>query len=492
MQRFFHPSFFHSSSSAATSLALTALALAITAGIALPGNVRASAFQLKEDSAKGMGRAYAGSLTAGEDVSVVANGPASMSDVKGTRLQMDITAIKFDATFKGSAVDSQGRPIKGGNGGNAGGTIPVPAFFLVTQPTERLHVGFGVNVPFGFQTKYKRGWVGRYNGMKSRFQSLDATLSASWDVTRNFSLGASVIAQKTNVELTSVVNINGAGYLTLNNEVREYLRKKKYGPAAIKAMLDQMKSQIDMLTPPGTDGTVSLKAHNLAWGWQLGGYWKLTPDDRIALNYRSEIKHKLKGNARFTVPPAAQKSLVVFAALLDWEKSQFPFRDTKGDAVFTTPRVITGSYWHQSDKFGVGVDVAWTQWDVFKNITVTYDNPNQPKTVDVKNWDNSLYTSVGGDYYLTNKLTLRGGLAFDSTPTYSKTRDVRVPDFNRKMLSLGVGYQPTRHLDMDVSYVHVFKGVAVLDGSPSPTGDVVTGEYKGYADVLALSAQYRF
>ena len=109
--------FFHNTTRrGARPLALAALGLAIAGALAAPQQARASAFQLKEDSAQAMGRAYAGSATAGGDVSVVANNPAAMSDLDGTYLQADITAINFGTQFHGTATDALGRPISGGNG----------------------------------------------------------------------------------------------------------------------------------------------------------------------------------------------------------------------------------------------------------------------------------------------------------------------------------------------------------------------------------------
>ena len=198
-------------SGTARPLTLAALSLAIVGALVAPSNADASAFQLKENSAKAMGRAYAGSATAGGDVSVVVNNPAAMSDLKGTYLQADVTAINFSTKFSGTATDVMGRPIEGGNGGDGGTTLPVPALFFATQVSDRMHLGFGFSVPFGFQTEYDRNWKGRYGAVKSKFQSMDATLSASFDVTDNFSLGASVIAQKTSAELTSAINYNAVG-----------------------------------------------------------------------------------------------------------------------------------------------------------------------------------------------------------------------------------------------------------------------------------------
>ena len=55
-------------------LALAALSLAIVGALVAPASADASAFQLKENSAKAMGCAYAGSATAGGDVSAAVRG----------------------------------------------------------------------------------------------------------------------------------------------------------------------------------------------------------------------------------------------------------------------------------------------------------------------------------------------------------------------------------------------------------------------------------
>ena len=184
----------HVFSRATRPLALAALSLAVAGALALSNQAHASAFQLKENSAKALGTAFAGSTTSGGDASVVVNNPAAMSLLKGNVFQADVTAINFSTKFTGSAHDVFGAPISGGNGGDGGTTIPVPALYFATQVSDRVHLGFGFTVPFGFSTNWDRDWVGRYSGRKSDFQSLDATLSASFNVSDNFSLGASVIA----------------------------------------------------------------------------------------------------------------------------------------------------------------------------------------------------------------------------------------------------------------------------------------------------------
>ncbi|KZC41587.1 MULTISPECIES: OmpP1/FadL family transporter [Rhodanobacter] len=494
---------FRSLTGAARPLALAALSIAFVGALVAPASADASAFQLKENSAKGLGRAYAGSATAGGDASVVVNNPAAMSELKGTYLQADVTAINFSAKFDGSAHDVLGRPISGGNGGDAGTTLPVPALFFATQVSDRMHVGAGFSVPFGFQTEYDKNWVGRYNGIKSKFQSLDATLSASFDVTDNFSLGASFIAQKTSAELTSAVNYNAvglgiqqgigaktaAGVAQIQAAAAAGQLSSAQAAAMIQAAVQQGQAAaagVAAVTPPGSDGYARIKGDDWAYGWQLGGYWKLTPNDKLALNYRSKISHTLEGTGNFTTTPGYDLLL----ANPSLASSIPPFSHTTGSADFTTPAVASASYWHQAEKFGFGVDVAWTKWDVFKNLTVNYGN-SQPRTSEAYNWRNTIYASIGGDYYLNDRLTLRGGIAVDSSPTHLSTRSPRVPDSTRKMVTVGIGYKASEHLEINASYAHIFVNNAHVNVTDS-TRDTLTGNFDDYGNLLSVSAMYKF
>ncbi|WP_267226312.1 OmpP1/FadL family transporter [Dyella silvae] len=471
-------------SRAGRPLTLAALSLAILGSFAAPQSAHASAFQLHEDSAAAMGRAYAGSTTAGGDVSVVANNPAAMSDLKGTYFQADVTAINFGTTFSGSAHDALGRPISGNGGGDAGTTMPVPALFFATQLGDKWHVGGSFTVPFGFQTEYDQQWIGRYNAIKSKFESLDITLSASYDVTDNFALGVSGIAQKTSAELTSAINYNAVGLGLVNQAVAA----GAIPPAAGQAFAQQ----VNTVVPPGSDGIARIKGDDWAYGYQVGMFWKITPQDKFALAYRSKISHTITGTANFTVPANVQALLAnpTVAGLLAGAGG-VPFTHTQGTAPFTTPAVATASYWHQEEKFGLGMDVAWTKWDSFKNLNVYYANPAQPTTTEVFNWKNSWYIAIGGDYYLNDKVTLRGGLALDTTPTSTATRDPRVPDATRQLVSFGVEYKASEHFVLNASYAHIFVNSARIN-STSSTGDVLTGSSDDYGNLLSFSAQYKF
>lgn len=469
---------------AARPLALAALAVAVSSALVMPNTAHASAFQLKENSAKALGRSFAGSAAAGGDASVVVNNPAAMTMLNGTVFQADVTAINFSTKFSGTGTDAFGRPLGGGNGGDGGTTIPVPAFFIATQVNDRTHLGFGVSAPFGFRTNYNYGWVGRYNALKSDFKSIAATFSASYDLTDSFTLGASFVAQRTQAELTSAINFNSVGVGLVQQAVA--------GGALPAANAPTYISLINSVVPPGTDGVARIKGDDWAYGWQLGGFWKMTDQDRLSLGYHSKISHKLQGNATFTVPASVTTLLSnpQIQPLLAGAGG-VPFTNTTGTAPFTTPAYANLSYWHQGQDFGFGADLSWTKWSTFKELRVDYQNPAQPDSVETFNWKDTLFFSVGGEYYVNDKLTLRAGVAVDGTPTSVATRDPRVPDGTRHWISVGMGYKASDKLDLNVGYAHIFVKDAHVNNL-SPTGDRLTGNFKDKGNLLAFSAAYHF
>lgn len=463
-----------------------ALCVAVAGGaFVIPQAAQASAFQLHENSAQAMGRAYAGLVTAGGDCSVVFNNPAGMTLLDRTCLQLDVTAVDFSAKFHGQGHDAFGRPLGGGNGGEAGTTIPVPALYWSSPVGQRWHFGAGFSVPFGFKTEYNRGWKGRYNAIKSDFQSLDATLSASFDVTDTFTLGASAIYQRTSAELSNAINYNMVGVGVVRDAAAAGKIPAQQAPQLIQAFQAQV--------PPGSDGLASIKGHDWAWGWQLGAMWQFSPDDRFALDYRSKIDHTLGGTANFTMPNNV-KSLLSSPTVqqLIGGGNGMPFQHTTARAGFTTPATANASYWHEAENFGVGVDVSWTHWETFKQLRVDFANPAQPATAQQYDWRDTWFAAVGGDWYVNDQFTLRAGLAVDTTPTHVSTRAPRVPDSTRQLASIGMGYRFNDNVRLEAAYTHIFVNEAHISDVRSSTGDSLSGNFDDSGDMLGVELGINF
>lgn len=438
--------------------ALAALCAAVGGALVSP-TAAASGFQISENTVQAMGRAYAGREAAGNDASVVMNNPAAMMDFDTYAVQIDATAINVSTQFSGSGTDALGRPLSGGDGGNGGGVHPVPAISFIAPIAQNWRIGLGINAPFGLATEYDAGWVGRYQALKSSVKSMDVTGSIAWAASPEFSLGFSVIAQKTTVDLSNAVNFGAV-----------------LGGMGVPGFL-----------PQSADGAFRVRGDNWKWGWAVGAEWKPTPQDTLALSYRAKINHTINGQAYFTVPQSVQFVLSQAPA-----PTSSLFKNTAGTGAFATPATASLSYWHRTGgPVSWGAELSWTGWSSFNRLAITFANPVQPPINIPYGWRNTLFGSVGMDYAVNNRWTLRAGVAADQTPTQDFSRDPRIPDGARKWISLGAGYAPSANVTFNIGYTHLF-----VDDGPvndlSSTGDRLVGSFDNSGDLLGISMQYKF
>lgn len=442
-----------------SGLALAALSVAVAGALVSPV-ASASGFQISEDTVQAMGRAYAGREAAGNDVSVVINNPAGMVDFDTYAVQIDATAINVSTKFHGSGTDAIGQPLSGGNGSNGGDVNGVPAISFIAPIAQNWWLGFGINAPFGLKTQYNADWMGRYTAIKSSVKSMDFTGSVAWAITPAFSLGFSVIAQKTTIDLTNAVNLGAVFAAPPFNLAPTFL-------------------------PQSADGMARVRGDNWKMGWQIGAEWKPTSQDTLALSYHAKINHHINGQAYFTVPASAQFVL---------SQPGVPplFQDTAGRGSFATPATASLSYWHKTlGPVSWGAEVSWTGWSSFSRLAIDFANPYQPDIDQYYGWKDTWFGSLGMDYKLSDTWTLRGGVAYDQTPTQDFSRDPRIPDNSRKWISFGVGYTPSANLAFNLGYTHLFVDNGDVNDI-SATGDHLVGSFDNSGDLLGISMQYKF
>jgi long-chain fatty acid transport protein len=476
-------------STASHMIRFTALAVGVVGALAA-GHANAAAFQLKENSAKGLGRAFAGSTSAWGDASVVATNPASMRLLDGRQIQGDLSLISFSADFeKFGARNSNGTPVSGGNGGDAGMIAPVPAAYFYTPVGDDMHFGMSLTVPFGFKTEYDRDWVGRYHGVTTDLKAIDLGASFSYDVNPYVSFGASVFVEHLTIEISNALDmgsvINGQAQ---SNAVAQLLRANPNAtPAQIAGARNAgaMGAAAQGFYPGSADGFVTIEGDNNAFGYTLGTTLSPSEDTNIAFTYRSKVKHKITGGtADFSVPGNVGAALGQPASGL--------FVSTGGKAELTLPASASVSVTHRvNDRWTVMGDLSRTAWkSAFDTVTVDFAS-NQPDSVLAFHYDDTTFGSIGAEYKYSDTVTLRGGVAYDESPTSYGHRDVRVPDVTRKWLSLGASWQLSEQTEFNVGYTHLFTNEPAINVT-SATGNVVQGKYDVGGDILAASINYKF
>jgi long-chain fatty acid transport protein len=441
---------------------LSALALGITGALAL-GQVHASGFQLKENSVKGMGSAFAGTAAKTDDSSAVTNNPAAMARMSGTTVQVDVTAIDLNYQFEGTATAASGTmPMTGGDGGNAGAVSPVPAMSLVHKFDNGLALGAMVSAPFGLKTEYEDGWVGRYFAHTSDVKIVDLTLSAAVDVIpEKLSVGVGAIFSRADVTLSKSVDF---GTLLFAN------------PAT---------RPLPFARPQARDGFVEVQGDDNGFGWLVGVHAQPTEKLAIGLSYRSEIDYDLEGTADWTVPTDVA---TVFASSAMTSRL---FQDGNVTAALTTPSVLSlGATYQVTDSFKLMASWAETGWSSLREVRINFENPD-PDAVEPFEWKDTVFASLGAEFKLNDAWKLRAGVAHDETPTSITHRTPRLPDADRMWYSIGATWAFSDALELNFGYTRIEPKNPEVDIADNQ-GHRIAGPFEGYANLLGFSAQYKF
>ncbi len=442
----------------------------LAAGFLIAGvlpQAQAGGFQLFEQTVGGLGNAYAGRSASAEDVSTIFFNPAGLTRVPGTQAVAGVHIIALNAKFdnKGSTAGSpnfQGtNALLGTNGSDTGETGVVPNLYIGHQLTNNLHVGLGINVPFGLKTKYTNDWVGRYHAIRTELKTVNINPALAYKFNSMFSIGIGANAQYADADLTNAIDFGA-----------------------------QVDAQGQCPPPPAgppsgfcaqaLDGRANLSGDDWAWGYNVGLLMELSPDTRFGLSYRSKLKYELEGDVRFDVPTAVQPA--------------FPFTKEDVSADLDLPESVSLSAYHQlTPKLALLADVTWTKWDRFKELRVSFDNAPLPDDVTPEDWNNSFRYSLGANYRLGSEWLLRTGGAYDETPIPSaEKRTPRIAESDRFWLAFGISHTPNSSFRFDFSYAHLFVRDAKINNDDG-SGHILTGNYKNSSvDIFSGQMVYTF
>lgn len=223
----------------------SAAATAVVAAFASAAN--AGGFQLTEQSALALGRAYAGVGVDGSDVSGVYYNPATMTLHPGTQMQLGVVGIGLNLDY----ASKNGRDENGRKKPEV-----VPHAFVSHQLTDDAWVGFALTVPFGLSTDYSNDWEQSIDGTSAMIKVIDFNPNVAYKLSDKVSLGAGVSFQY------------------------------------VEAKLGFNKTTQNQLT---NMGMTHLKVDGHEWGWNVGLMWTPVETVRVGLSYRSKVEHTVNG-----------------------------------------------------------------------------------------------------------------------------------------------------------------------------------------------------
>ena len=431
-----------------TSLRAGACSFALSAAVlAAPQSAQAAAFQLREDSAVGLGTSFAGSASAANAPSTVFDNPAGMTQLPGLQIQLGGSIIVPNYTFSGSAVNAFGRPISGVDGQNGGNAGLVPHGFVTYKATPELSLGLAITAPFGLATTYGSNFVGRYQADKTDLRTININPAIAYQVTPWLSIGAGFSAQYARGVFSSFINSSTIATTTFGR------------PTSLP------------------DGYFHLKGDNWAFGYNAGVLIQPGPQTNIGVSYRSRVQQDLSGTADYIMPAPLNLS-ARFAA-------------SGGNAKIVLPDTAIASITQGFGPNWTGyAEVTWTNWSQFKTLNAYRDSGVLISSTP-EHYHNSFSAALGAAYKVNEALTLRAGTAYDQTPVSNVYRTARVPDQSRYWLSIGASYKVLASTTLDFAYAHIFLPNSKIRET-SATNDVLTGSYSNSIDIISMGVRMAF
>ncbi|HEU4626247.1 MAG TPA: outer membrane protein transport protein [Steroidobacteraceae bacterium] len=413
-----------------------------------PHGARAGGFVLLEQTASGVGDAYAGIAASEDDVSAMSFNPATLSLLTAPQAALGVHAIDLKADFsdRGSTLPPAGAGLlpRGSTSEDAGDVIPVPNAYFGMPLNDRLAFGFGLTAPFGLKTEYDDGWVGRFQGIRSKLYTVNANPALAFKVNDMVSLGVGASYQYANAELTNAVILG-----------------------------------------LGTEGRARLKVDDYAWSWNAGALFRLPSATRVGVSYRSYVDYHLSGDTKVTTLGGTQIPAVsgpTTAAIRFPNSAEISIAQPLGNG------------------FELRADAMWMQWSTIDNIVATNSATGLPRDVLQFRFKNTMRYALGGTYKMNDQWTFRAGTAYDESPVQDEFRTVRLPDDDRVWATVGARWQPTPQWIFDAGYAHLFVHGSTISNARTQLGgapaalftSVVNGAYDSAVNIFSLQATFAF
>lgn len=431
-------------------------AVAVAAASALAGQAYAAGFMLTEQSVAGLGRSYAGIGVDGTDISGVYYNPATMTLHKGTILQAGFIGIGLNLDYAGTGNDNTTE-----NGREKSQAIPHG--YLLHQINDSTWFGLAMTVPFGMGTEFGDDWSQADHGISAQILTFDFNPNVAWKASEKLSFGAGVSVQYASADLTK------------KTRLRDTAAGQELGEQASSLLGESsVRSEID--------------ADSIAWGWNVGMMWSPLENLRFGLSYRSKIKHDADGDLTISdVDPA--NSYLDTEQLTAILKSRDAYGQLPGAAVVSAPAWAMATVaWDVNNLLSLYGTFRWTDWSSFDKLDIKSNGATM--TTIQNNWRDTYLTSLGADLRVTDRWTLRGGVAYETSPIATKEyRTAIIPDADRWWFSVGSSYKISENMIADVGFAHLH---GVHERSLYANGQEVGKFRKLDAYLLGAQLQYKF
>jgi long-chain fatty acid transport protein len=409
------------------------LILTLCAVLAVPAF--GDGFRNPSEGAASQGRAGI-RVAYGDDATAVTHNPASLMDLEEAELTAGATIAFVEVDFTDALTgirDTSEDPWR---------VLPYVYGAWPIQDGKSV-IGLGLHLPYGQYSK--------------------------WDANNVFKGRSAYYAKMTTLNFTPVVatRLSDTVYVGV-------------GPDLIwsELELEQIFPFSMMLgDPTAPDGTMLADGDGFAFGAHAGLTWLISDRQRLAVSYHAPFSVEYEGDfeLRNGLPPALLPAPLSTGS------------DFETEIEFPTV-VVFGYGWQATEALRLEANVEWVEHS--RNDTIVLDAQNNnlllnPPTVPdplPQDWDDIWTFGLGLDWRVAPEWILRAGWTYLPTPVPEGNMAPTLPDSDRHLLALGLGYECGRHT-LDLACVVTVADDATVVDPLNP----VPGEYEFTSQVYGLS-----
>ena len=400
-------------------------------------NASAAGLWLYETGTPEMGTASAGRDAIANSASTAMYNPAGMTRLDRDELMVGIQAMYVKARFD---ID-EGSGAGGGDGGNAGGWVPMGSLNYVHELLPELKFGITSGSYLGLGLDFNSDWGGRYFATEVEFLTMMTAFNLGYKVNDNLSIGG------------------GANIL--------------YGSLTQK--MDWNNNPLGIGTAP--DGQLKVKDSDIGYGFNLGLLYEFSSSTRIGITYISAVDLEFED--------------AVDTSRLNGLPGQI-LNDAEIDLDMTIPQAVSLSLFHQIDEqWALLGSVGWQDWSEFGKTDIKTAQ-NGGGTAD-RNFDDTWSAGVGFHYQWSDPWKLMAGIHYDSSPVSKSDRTLDQPLDRQIRYGFGAQYEYSSDLTLSAAYEFWDAGTAKIDQSGSPGQGTLKGEFESYyVQFFNLNVSWKF
>lgn len=391
----------------------------------------AEGFKNPPEGAAALGRA-GGTIAIADDAAAVTHNPANLVDLKGAEVQAAVTIVhaetEYDSPMGGSTKTEE--PWKF-----------LPNLYAVEAAEGgNFAYGVGITTPFGQSTEWEKDGLFRY--------------SAPYFAELRMVEANPVFAARINDRLSIAA---GVSFYWSDLELRQY-----YPWSALIG------------NPAAPDGEAKFTGDGQAWGGNAAVTWQATDRQRLAATYRTSFDVDYDGDFKVSNIPGPLAS---------------PRSDFSTTMAF--PAIAGFGYGLQvTDKLKIAVDAEWIEFSRYDSLSLDIaENTALLPMADIpEDWKDVWTYGIGVDWQFAEALTFRAGYMYIESPIPDETLSPTLPDANRNVFSVGLGYKVGGH-SLNIAYAYSLFDDRDIRNNQNPAYD---GDYDIASHLIGASYGYIF